>query len=640
MAVTIGSNISALRVVRELGATSRSLSKTYERLSSGLRINGAGDDAAGLAVASGLNAKARISGRAVLNVNDGISALQVADGVSAEIGSVLQRMSELAQQAANGSLSDTQRQSLDNEYQALTQEISRLAKSTKFNDVAVLQGQQATSMTYRQLTSVGSGSGVGTHFAVNANGKYIAYYDSVAGAIKEVNTDSGAVTLVAAGVTAPNEIYIDTSGSVVGFRNAANLTGQNASGTEQLFRWDRNSNTVTQVTNNQVGTIFVGAAMSADGSTFAISSNMDYVDGGTVWNGASAGGTWGIYTFNAYTGKVRAINENSAAVHGYVSLSPTGKFAAFSSLYNPFGTNADGNAELFAVDLRGSTPSIKQATTSTGGEVPVALVSDQGEIFWKSSYNLASQNASLNPQIYKYRFATSALSQLTNNQTSDDLLQPTLSTDGRSILLVASTLSWNPSGPTSLQAYKIDTSTGAVEQATNFTSIDVVTAYAFSADGNYMAAVSNLYTSANELFTYDLGRTSTSLNIEAGGGAASSISTALGAIESTIRGLGGFALTSQTGARGALENALDNIDRLNSMRATIGSGMSRLESASRLLSTSTDLYKAAESRITDVDVASEAANLLRLQIRQQSATALLAQANLQPALTLKLLGAA
>ena len=145
MPVTIGSNIAALRIGRLLDESSAALSRNYERLSSGARINRASDDAAGLSVSSALFSKARVLSRAQQNLGDATSLLQIADGALGELSTLVTRMAELAQQAANGTYSSTQRRSLDNEYAQLDREIRRIGASTTFNGLNLLRGSIATN---------------------------------------------------------------------------------------------------------------------------------------------------------------------------------------------------------------------------------------------------------------------------------------------------------------------------------------------------------------------------------------------------------------------------------------------------------------------------------------------------------------
>ena len=140
MAITLGSNIQSLQAQRRLGTSTNSLSNTYERLSSGQRINKASDDAAGLAIADSLRADQRVATVAIRNANDGISSIAIADSAMSEIGNVLSRLAELAEQSANGVYSNTQRSALSNEFTALGSEIERIAVTTNFNGVALLSG--------------------------------------------------------------------------------------------------------------------------------------------------------------------------------------------------------------------------------------------------------------------------------------------------------------------------------------------------------------------------------------------------------------------------------------------------------------------------------------------------------------------
>ena len=140
MAITLGSNIASLQAQRRLASATDRLGKTFERLSSGQRINRASDDAAGLAIADSLRAAQRVATVAIRNANDGISTIAIADSALGEIGNVLSRLAELAEQSANGVFSTTQRSALANEFVALSSEVERIATTTQFNGVALLSG--------------------------------------------------------------------------------------------------------------------------------------------------------------------------------------------------------------------------------------------------------------------------------------------------------------------------------------------------------------------------------------------------------------------------------------------------------------------------------------------------------------------
>ncbi len=142
MAITLGSNIQSLQAQRKLGNATSKLSTSYEKLSSGMRINKASDDAAGLAIADALKADQRVAAVAVRNANDGISAVAIADAALGQIGDVLARLAELSEQSANGVYSNVQRSALQNEFYSLASEIERIAVTTEFNGVGLLSGSQ------------------------------------------------------------------------------------------------------------------------------------------------------------------------------------------------------------------------------------------------------------------------------------------------------------------------------------------------------------------------------------------------------------------------------------------------------------------------------------------------------------------
>jgi flagellin len=142
MGLGIRTNLSSLGAQRNLTDSSGKLQQAYERLSSGLRINRAKDDAAGLAIAESLKADSRVATVGIRNANDGISIISITDGAVAQITNILSRLSELAQESANGVYSNGQRSALQLEFSALMSEVERIAITTEFNGVKLLSGGQ------------------------------------------------------------------------------------------------------------------------------------------------------------------------------------------------------------------------------------------------------------------------------------------------------------------------------------------------------------------------------------------------------------------------------------------------------------------------------------------------------------------
>ena len=138
MSSTINTNVSSLNAQRNLAGTSNSLATSMSRLSSGLRVNSAKDDAAGLAISERMSSQTRGMNVAIRNANDAISLAQTAEGALGSISNNLQRMRELAVQAANGTNSSTDVKSLAAEFTALKAENTRVVAGTKFNDISVI----------------------------------------------------------------------------------------------------------------------------------------------------------------------------------------------------------------------------------------------------------------------------------------------------------------------------------------------------------------------------------------------------------------------------------------------------------------------------------------------------------------------
>jgi len=140
MALTVNTNMASVDAINQLSSSTRKLAGSFERVASGLRINKAADDAAGLGVAENLNAAGRSARQAMRNTNDGISLLQTAEGATGEVANILKRMRELAIQSSSDTLDTDERQYIQDEFQELVGEVSRIASVTEFNGVQLTNG--------------------------------------------------------------------------------------------------------------------------------------------------------------------------------------------------------------------------------------------------------------------------------------------------------------------------------------------------------------------------------------------------------------------------------------------------------------------------------------------------------------------
>ncbi len=192
MALSVNTNVMSLAAQRNLNRTQTGLQTSIERLSSGLRVNSAKDDAAGLAIASRIDAQVRGLNVAVRNAGDGISLAQTAEGGLSEITSMLQRMRELAVQSANATNGTSDRINLNAEYQALNTEITRQVGATTFNGISVLNA--ATTQNFQVGANANQIIGVATTVVAAAAGGDILTDTASQTAIGAVDTAMGVVT--------------------------------------------------------------------------------------------------------------------------------------------------------------------------------------------------------------------------------------------------------------------------------------------------------------------------------------------------------------------------------------------------------------------------------------------------------------
>ncbi|MFO1076859.1 MAG: flagellin [Planctomycetota bacterium] len=159
MGLRVNTNVTSINAQRNLSTVSDRLSTNFRRLSTGLRISTAADDAAGLAISERLRSQVRSLDQAKRNANDGISLTQTAEGALNEVSSILIRLRELAVQSSNGSVSNQDKDTLDEEFQSLVSEVNRIGKSTEFNGIKLLDGT-ATSVSFQ--VGFGTTSGIDT----------------------------------------------------------------------------------------------------------------------------------------------------------------------------------------------------------------------------------------------------------------------------------------------------------------------------------------------------------------------------------------------------------------------------------------------------------------------------------------------
>ena len=202
MGLRVNTNVFSLTAQRNLGQVTQRLGGNYARLSSGLRIASAADDAAGLGISERMRSQIRSLGQAARNTQDGLSLAQTAEGAIGEISNNLTRMRELAVQAASGTLSDEDRAIIDEEFQALDEEINRIATETEFNGITMLDGgsdldiqvglDSTDQISISAVDLQSSALGIASLAVDTATGAEAALED-LDSAINSVNSDRGSL---------------------------------------------------------------------------------------------------------------------------------------------------------------------------------------------------------------------------------------------------------------------------------------------------------------------------------------------------------------------------------------------------------------------------------------------------------------
>ena len=622
MAQVINTNIMSLNAQRNLNTSGANLATSIQRLSSGLRINSAKDDAAGLAISERFSTQIRGMNQAARNANDGISLAQTAEGALTEIGNNLQRIRELSVQSRNATNSDSDRQALNAEVQLLKAEIQRVAEQTNFNGTKLLDGSFQA-----QAFQVGADQGQTIDIAqiANANIKSLGNWN-------KVDTAASAAGVKAEAAAGPRTVTGTaltgvTTGGTGGTAATSGTASFDAATLLTDFSTDNASFTVT-VDGGSPVTVTLDADYSSDGDALA-TAIQDALDGASVDATAAFDSTSGEITItSASTGTTSTVavggfdadpdgDSTDASVTALPTVTPAagtdgtpatggtttyGELAAGDltvngvdigavtgaataaagvdaivtaingntdpALDNITASNVNGRLQL--VDSTGAAVTIGGADKAAAGMATVTDVATQN--FTAGSLVLTGDKGTATINFGKASNAAQRASDLVkaiNNQSYNTSVSASLDKDGN--LALSSSL-------------------GNFTVAASGTDAD--------ADANLLKATG---LTAGETSNWVAGDAAT-------GFAELDISTTLGA----------------DNALAAMDAALQTV---NSARADLGAIQNRFTSTIANLNTSSENLSAARSRIRDTDYASETAELTRTQILQQAGTAMLAQAN-------------
>ena len=625
MPITIGSNIASLGAQRQLGKASESLSNIYEKLSSGSRINKASDDAAGLAIATSLRTDTRVFAQAIRNVNDGISTVNIADGALSALSNIVIRQQELAESAANGTYSLTQRTAIDKEANELGKEYNRILATTKFN------GQNLFSTTDSSVRiQVGYGTDGSISFSTNdglshgqGNGTFTAT-QSLSG----FSTNYSIQNIVTGDFNGDGKVDI-LANNQEGF--GVRLFLGNGDGTFQA------GTTITlpdKVESMQIGDFNNDGIADFAATTY---------NGTHVWIGNGNG------TFKQ-TLSGGAGSSTSSVIVG--DFNGDGNLDVINNSLGVFLGNGDGTFRNAISIAFGPFP---------GNDSPTAVGDINGDgkddlLIWNidtPQLMLSNGNGSFSVTQYQTNTGTNNNAGFLVDVNHDGKLDVVLGSDSFNGYFKVSL--GNGDG-----TFRAQQSIAANGVTGSMTMAD------FNGDGESDILVQNITTGATQVFfsngdgTFSAGVTSTTNitsrfdgkdNLFGTGDFNGDGSSDLVVLNTAIPGLNVYNSSTPNSTsnekslyllnRKSAASALDYLQTLNSSiagaRSKLGASLSRLSIAGSVTQTNQLNYSEAESRIRDADIAQESSNLARVKVLQDASAAVLAQANQAPALALTLL---
>jgi len=614
--LTLGTNIASLQGARRLSENSEALSNTFERLSSGLRINHASDDAAGLAVQSGLGLNRRVYAQGIRNINDGISVINIADSTLSQTSNIVARLSELAEQAANGALGLRQRQSLNDEAQALAKEYLRLTRGATFNGLSLFDGT---------LQGIRIQSGYGTSGSI---------FSSLGGAIW--NGTFGATSNTTGAITGSFVTTTDLNGD--GIQDMLNDTA-----TGMTVRLGNGDGTFGAATSYDMGVTSSRAIVVADVNNDGI---MDALVGGA--NGGAGilsirmgvgDGTFGqATTYATDLTDVYSISVGDINRDGLNDIAISGASAAIAKV-NTFLGSGGG--------LLGPRRTHNGAGLGVSTDVELADLNNDGYLDLISAGPAGAPIVALNNGDGNFAPELPAYGSGGDYVKFGDLNgdgKPDLVTVSGGNIIVGLGNGDGTFGAGTTIAAGVGIKNILICDFNGDGAADVIVGSRFgptvltgNGNGTFSSPVaSNIMTNSITGFAVSDLNNDGVLDI-LGSNAADGVRTALSNTKDGVGAILDFSLSTMADARQALSQFSNLSNRISSQRGLIGAFQSRMNVASAVLGVSAEQSAAAESRIVDTDIAAESAELVRRTILQQASTAVLAQANLQPKIALSLL---
>ena len=615
-------NIAALSAYRNLTNNNSVVSKNLEKLSSGYRINRAGDDAAGLAISEKMRAQITGLETAQKNANDGISLIQTAEGALTEVHSMLNRMVELANQSANGTYQDDDRQSLQSEVDALKDEIDRISKSTNFNGRTLLNGDLAikAGTAASSNTKVTGAEKFGTQ---DANMTVTAVKDGEIGKDKQklkFSLDLSNVKIennsTGNSVISGSDIQISIGGATISAGSGISITkGGSISGADLAKAIaEANADGIT-IANTTAGAVAPNVKFKVTAEGDKLVFEMEELPSEDYAADLQATLTVDVGTSKAIT-NVNQAEAIAVKVDQEAVFSEGRKYAQgtidISGVEDGYALKIGDETYVFAV---GKDSKFKDVQNIDGiGKVNVidltAYEDGDADLVKMAGVKLSQQENS------KFKIGTDYTSNgiigLTEKEGAFE--------DYKTWDLVGGTNTGSNNG--TVDASRQDAKWGTLKDG----ALDISIVQSVVLD-NPVTTETDAVADAGGL-TLQIGDTSDDFN---------QMTVGINSMSSASLGIGDIDVSTQAGAKAAVDKVKAAINQVSAQRGDLGALQNRLEHTINNLSVTTENITAAESRIRDVDMAKEMMAYTKNNILVQASQAMLAQANQIPQGVLQLL---
>jgi len=570
MSLVVNHNLMAMNAARNLSTIYGRLATSTQRLSSGLRVNSAADDAAGLAIRELMRSDISVLNQGIRNASDAISMIQTAEGAMSVIDEKLIRMKELAEQAATGTYTTAQREIMNSEYQAMAAEIDRIANATDFNGVKLLDGS---------LSNGHAGSGMKIHFGT--------------------------------GNSAAEDYYFIKMADM----RATEATGLRVGNSDDREVWRSLTLNATSQTN------YLNASASTTAGFFGLqySTSLD----------ASDNPVWNMFGYVAVDPNHESISDVVQKINQGTQATGTINFSAASTA-GLAGDSVTINGQIFTFSTAGATNSYNGTTGSIGlgigtaASIAYQFAAEMNNHYASTGVFAAVDGSTVHLFASEFGESGNAITMHAASNTSLTFSGDTLTGGGQKVLSASAyydeenheyelEISMNQGGDAfQMRLFALTTVGGAGDIIGSPSTVGYLGALTTGLSGD---SVMPAYATLNEDTEW----------VEAQNGAGRT-------------DWDGADILTQSAAQLALAQLDAAINTKDINRANLGAYQNRLENTITNLQIQAENLQAAESRISDVDVATEMTEFTKNNILAQAAVAMLAQANSLPQLALQLLG--